>query len=411
MTKYVQLIAVGALLCAGCDGGEGNDPDAGMSRTDSGGTDDAGTTEAPLWVATGWTQSGDEYSGFLATVDDLLGGEVSLPDVVDLGTDMSFGTDERGTVFVGRDDAPVIERWALDEGGVLQKTAEVNLSSLGITSAMGGNRNVIQIISDTRAYYFDNEGFRVVVFNPTTMTITESFSIDGIQTGAAASSLNFIAREGDRFFVSARLWDADDETIKELRVAVVSATSNEVEYLTDTRCGDMGFVAKDGAGNIYFGSHHALAVFADPLDADAAQPCMLRILRSETEFDASYHVDLNELLDGHGGGLFQGPGGTAFIAKYESSEPISAAALREPVWRMYSVELGDEASTLAQVAALPLVARYVSTFEAEIDGEMVPFLVTENAEGSVYTSLADPSAPADGLSVEGASLGRAARLR
>lgn len=410
MTKYVQLIAAGALLCAGCDGGAPADPDAGMTQADSGGAD-GGTTPAPLWVATGWTQSGDEYSGFLATVGDLLGGQISLPDVVDLGTDMSFGTDERGTVFVGRDDSPIIERWALDDAGVLQKTGQINLSALGITSAMGGNRNVIQIISDTRAYYFDNEGFRVVVFDPTAMTITDDFSIDAIQTGASSSSLNFIAREGDRFFVSARLWDADDETIKELRVAVVSATSNEVEYLTDTRCGDMGFVAKDDEGNIYFGSHHALAVFADPSDPDAAQPCMLRILQNETEFDPSYHVELNELLDGFGGGLFQGPDGSAFIAKYESSDPISAAALRQPVWRMYSVELGNEASSLTQVAALPLVARYVSTFEVEIDGELVPFLVTENAEGSVYTSLADPSAPTDGLSVEGASLGRAARLR
>ncbi len=165
---------------------------------------------------------------------------------------------------MGRSDAPVIQRWALDADGVLQMTGEVNLSGLGITSTMGGNRKVLQFISETRAYYFDNEGFRVVVFDPSEMTITEDFSIGEIRsTDVAATSMNFIVREGDRFFVSARTRDADDEPVRELDVAIVSATSSAVEYARDDRCADIAFVAKDSAGGVYSSKHHALPIFAD----------------------------------------------------------------------------------------------------------------------------------------------------
>jgi hypothetical protein len=402
VSPILRTVAALAVLLSACSDSNNTDGDAGS---------DASTNAEPLWVATGWTVSGGEYFGFLAPVSDLLSGTIDLANVVDLGTDNSFGTDENGNVFVGRADSPVIQRWSLDDAGVLQMTGSVNFSSLGITSTMGGNRNVIQIISETRAYYFDNQGFRVVVFDPTAMTITDNFSISQISDGVADASLNFVVREGDRFFVSTRLWDEAEETIKELRVAIVSATSNNVTYATDTRCGDMAFSAKDEDGNVYFGSHHALAVYYSSLPDPAPKPCMLRILQGQSTFDATYHVNMNTLVDGFGAGLFQGPNGTAFIAKYQGENPDPSTAFNAPVWRLYTVELGNEASTLTEVTAVGLTTRYVSTFDTLIDGNVVPFLVTDSETGSVYTSLANPGSPTAGLSVTGAFFGRAARLR
>lgn len=401
-SRFLRTVAALAVLTSACSDSNNTGGDAG---------NDASVNETPLWVATGWTVNGGEYFGFLAPVGDLLTGTLNLADVVDLGTDNSFGTDENGNVFVGRADSPVIQRWSLDDAGVLQMTGTVNFSSLGITSTMGGNRNVIQIISETRAYYFDNQGFRVVVFDPTAMTIVDNFSISGISDGVADASLNFIVREGDRFFASTRLWDAEEETVKEVRVAIVSATSNDVTYAMDTRCGDMAFAVKDEEGNVYFGSHHALAVYYSSLPDPAPKPCMLRILQGQSTFDQSYHVNMNTLVDGFGAGLFQGPNGTAFIAKYQGANPDPSTAFNAPVWRLYSVELGNEASTLTEITAVGLTTRYVATFDTVIDGDVVPFLVTDSDTGSVYTSLADPGSPASGLSVTGAFFGRAARLR
>ncbi|MBX2811100.1 MAG: hypothetical protein KTR25_04800 [Myxococcales bacterium] len=395
------------ILVAGCGDDEPDPADTGGSSDDDGGSSD----EGPLWVVTGWTSSGDEYRGFLATTSDITTGEIKVEDVIDLGTDMSFGSDEGGNVFVGRGDSPIIQRWSLDEQRELQMAAEMNLGGLGITSTFGGNRNVIQIISETRAYYFDNQGFQVVVFNPTDMTITDNFDLEEISEDAAFSSLNFITRVDDRFFVSTRRWDEADNPVKELRVAIVDANSESVTYTSDTRCGDMAFSVADDEANVYFGSHHALGLFgSEDTDPAAPKPCMLRILAGETEFDPNYQINLNELVDGIGAGLFQGPNGTAFIAKYEGPDTDIADQLNSPVWRLHQIELGDEVASLNPVADLPLVARFVATFETAIDGATVPFLVLDSDEESLYMSIADPEAPASGLSMSGGFLGRAEKL-
>src|SRR5690606_38961181 len=135
---------------------------------------------------------------------------------------------------------------------------------------------------------------------------------------------------------------------------IVDSRDDSVEYIEDTRCGDIAFNVTDDTGNLYLGSHPGHAVYmAAGLDGESPPPqCLLRIKQGESRFDPDYFVNLSELSGGVVVGLLQGAGNQAYVFQYDG-EPITAdnwqASLRGDQWAIYGLELGDEASTFRPV--------------------------------------------------------------
>lgn len=232
--------------------------------------------EGELWVVGGWVTTVDEYTGYLSVVNDLsASGSVPISQAVEFGGDMVYASPGGGVVFVGLESAPIIERWGLDAGGSLAKQDEVSFANFGVTSTLGGGRNVIQFIDEGRAYYFDNENLQVIIFDPGEMTTLGAFSLEGLSVEGQELGLNYIHRDGDRFIITARYWDLVTGTTTSLvRAAIVDATSDSVQYIEDRRCGDIAFDATDDAGNLYLGSHPGHAVYmaaGQPLRARAPE--------------------------------------------------------------------------------------------------------------------------------------------
>jgi hypothetical protein len=371
-----------------------------------------------LWIVGGWISTGDEYSGYLTVVDDLSSkGGIDLSHAVEFGGDMVYASPGGRVVFVGREDAPVIERWGLDASNALEKQDQVSLANYGVSKTLGGGRNVIQFVEDDRAYYFDNENLQVVVFDPESMTTEDSFSIAALAVESEEHAMNFIHRDGDRLIVTARYWDlAEGTTTPLVRAAIVDSRDNSVEYIEDTRCGDIAFNVTDDAGNLYLGSHPGHAVYmAAGLDGDSPPPqCLLRIKRGESRFDPDYFVNLSELSGGVVGGLLQGTNNHAYVFQYDGeavTEDNWQASLRGDEWAVYGLELGNETSSYKPVAGLDSFTAYGDSFSTVVNGVRKPFLVAVEADFSAgnYYDVSRRSEVREALSFPGFP-GRAYRV-
>jgi hypothetical protein len=378
------------------------------------GGDDSPQNSVPegdeVWIVGGWLTTVDEYTGYLTVVDDLSSdGSVQLSQVVELGGDMVYASPGGGVVYVGLEDAPVIERWGLSADNVLEKQDEVSFANEGVTTTLGGGRNVIQFVDENRAYYFDNENLQVVIFDPVRMTAAGSFSIAGLAEAGQEHALNFIHRDGDRFIITARYWDlVNSRTTPLVRAAIIDSSDDSVGYIDDTRCGDIAFDATDAAGNLYLGSHpgHAVSMAAG-LEGEAPPPqCILRIQRGQSEFDPGYFVDLSELSGGVVGGLLQGSNDRAYVFQYTGeaiTEETVRTSLRGEKWALHSLLLGAEASSYAPVVGLDSVTPYGDSFTTVVDGEVTPFIISVDADFSSgqYYDASNPDDMVSALSFPG----------
>ena len=378
---------------------------------DSSAGDDSrpGTGSAESWIVGGWLFQDPAYFGYLAVVSDLSSdAEVDLQSVHEFPGDIVY-TAHEGVVYVGQEGLPTIERWGVGEDSELQKMGEINLQAFGVTTTLGGGRNVIQILDDETAWYFDRENFQVIVFNPTTMrTNGDTISFDGMQEDKHDVGLGFVTRVGDYLVMSAQYWELPDEYTASLtRAAFINVNDHSVTYANDTRCGGTGFQVTDAAGNLYLGPHHGPAAYAAAGLEPNISPCLLRIKAGETQFDANYHVDI---ADESGGevlaGLLQGDDDHAYVYRYVgdriTAENVGAARFAE-AWDLYSIELGDEAATFTQVENYPAAPPLGSTFRLKVGTDETRYVIAASADylSGKYYQLVEPSSAEERLSFPG----------
>ncbi|HSC86240.1 MAG TPA: hypothetical protein VLC09_03180, partial [Polyangiaceae bacterium] len=349
-------------------------------------------------------------------LDDLsANGAVDLQSAEDIGTDISYNSNGNGVVFVGRDGQPNLQRYELNDEGQLELTGTLGLDFYGVTDTMGRSQPVVQFIDETHAYYIDLPTLQVIPFDPsaTPMTIyaDDVFSIDGLEDETYTDiNPTLVRRDGNRIAVAARYFDGDDAAPL-VKVALIDVTTGDVAYAEDNRCAQVAYAVGDPAGNLYFGSHAALATYnvLDGVNPDAPPPCILRINKDATDFDASYFVDLGAISEsGIVGTLLQGADGYAYALEYTGTVPADAPAARAALsafsWHLRSFKLDDVADTYAAVAGTPANWSYVNSFETKVGTKTVPFLVLsdDNAEGSsAYWNASNPTSPVSALEFPG----------
>ncbi len=398
--RTFELITLFSFLCVGlaCGESNGDDPpeDAGVDATPGmdaapDGAEDAGQDPPdPLFAVFGAVFSAEGSSAYVTLVDSL-GPEVTLTGD-DLGDALTFaGTPTIGidpgqpsTFFVGLTEEPTVQRWRVTEDEEFMLDGEVSFMREGLASAAAG-RNPLIFISPTKAYYVDGNSLLVIVWNPTEMTVTGTFSFDGIAEADLLARTNFINRDGDRLIISARHFREDMSAEILGTVAIIDTTDDSVTYDRQTRCGNLAWSSQNTAGDIYFASHPAQAAsrVAGTAGDPAGEPCIVRMLSGSDGFDPDYLVDLEELTGAPSGALIQGPGDTAFVLRYnEEIFPLTMeSALRGtvlPAWEYYRVEMGNEAATLEPVVGVDPGAAFGLSFIAEVGvpPEPRPFVVS-----------------------------------
>jgi hypothetical protein len=418
MLRPSLLPLLPALLCAlvlfpaasGCTESDGDDGGGSAGSGDGDGDGDAGMTDDALYAIAVWTTDpGGAWVGNLLVTDDLSSsGAVDLAKAISFEDDMVYASPGNGQIFVGPGERPVIERYSLNDDDELVLDDEMGLDQYGIATGMG-SKEPLHFISDTKAYFIDEETLQLVIFDPTAMETEDVVSLEDFEHETYPwVSLNFVYRDGDRLLLSARYWRDDDTAAPLVRVAIIDSTDDSVTFIDDTRCGNITFHAHDSMGNLYLASHPAqtAAVAAGTAGDPAVESCIVRINSGADEFDDGYYVDLDELAEASAAGVIQGPNDEAFVMVY-AGDPITAenvnAVPKGSYWELHSVTLGDEEDTFTKVDGIGLQSGYGMGFTLEVDGTGVPYVISvkdDFSEGA-YWNASDASELELGLTVPG----------
>ena len=398
------LLVVTAIACE--DGGTSMQDPTDPNPTDPNPTN---PNDDPTFAICGAIFNPEGPSAYLALVSSL-----DAETTVDVQNTIEFGggaacaaVERRGTIFVGMAESPEIQRWELDEDGDVRLTGRVSLAGEGLASAFR-SRNPIQIINDSKAYFISNEG--VVIWNPSEMIVEGSFRLSGLEAPDLSPALSFPLRDGDRLVVPAWYRRPDRSLAPRAQLAFIDVNTDEVSYSpVDTRC-SVDWPAVADNGDMYFASpadqgiNVAFGLAGDP----AATPCVLRLKAGETEFDPTFFVDPQEIVEARfAGALADGVGALAFTLGYDESlapidEMSAPQAIGVPAWRYNGFSLPDATGGATPLDTLP-PGSGIPWFNTA-DG--VPYAFVYNAETgrSQLFDISEPSAARAAADVPGLPL-------
>ena len=363
----------------------------------------------PLFAICGALFNPEGPSGYLALAQSLDSSTtVDVRNVIEFGGGATCAALEgTSTVYVGIAESPEIQRWELDEDGDPSVTGRMSLAGEGFSSAFR-SRNPIQLINESKAYFISSEG--VVIWDPTEMIIVDSFPLSGLDATDLAMSLSFPLRDGNRIVLAAWYRRPDRSLEPRAQLVFIDVTTDAVSYSpVDTRCSvDWPAVAENG--DIYFASpadqgiNVAFGLAGDP----AAVPCVLRLNAGETEFDPTFLLDPQQIVESRfAGALADGAGALAFTLSYDESlfpldETLALQAIGLPAWRYNSFTLPDAPGGATPVDTLPPGAG-LPWFNV-VDGVPYAFVYDAEIGRAQLFDISDPNAARAGADVPGLPL-------
>lgn len=395
-------------------GGNAADGGAPSNEADAASTSDEAAIDAgpavepeTSFIVGGYIETNEAWYGVLGVVDDL-----SSNNSFDLGKAVSFDGDftftgYQGAVYVGHQENPIIEKWVVNGKGQLELADDLSFMAYGVEETHGASHNVIQVIDDETAWFFDHANGRVLVFNPTTMTTAgetiDYYAIyDGLDLAAGDwPDIGEVGRVGDYIAVPMFWYAISDDTIPlDTRIALINTKTNDVTIAKDTRCAGSNVMSTDSDGNLYFGPHAAAALWSAEGSAGEAVPCIIRILNGETEVDQNYLVNLNDLTGGKAVvGPFQGRGDKAYVLQFDGELGAGARSRMLDAWNLYSLDLGIAEPAYTHVEGWPQGNSNAVAFSLRVGTETKYYLasVAQAGKSSAYYEIRPDGSVQKGL--------------
>jgi len=240
---------------------------------------------------------------------DLVADGIELPDT---STFQAVGE----MVFAAPNDSPTITRYVVDENDRLQRDETLSFAALGVTSTRD-----YTVISATKAYLFDYAAYKVHVWNPTDMTLS-NVEIDLSAARHDERGPLWMApwrfdhlQRGDQLLIGGGWWDDDNGPAPSSLVLAFDTSNDTVTVLEDNRCVTLGGskLAENGDAFFFFLAYGIVV-------NESASPCALVIRNGEAQFDPSYAPDLSVMLDGRIPASFYEAGGDAVYAQVPYAE-------------------------------------------------------------------------------------------
>jgi hypothetical protein len=291
-----SLAALAALSCgaiAGCSDEAtvvGPPPNAEM---------DSGRDE-PLYLVATTFSAGDQDETYLvtsptfdaATTIDSTRGPKLLGGVVP--------TVHGGAVYVPDSQGPVVRRFEVGSDDQLQPGPELSFAGVGMTTVLSWH---IYIVNDTKGYVFDPSGSRLIVWNPSTMTLTGA-QIDLPMIVREGWSPNLVfehsgpVRRDSTLLIPLGWQDLDLNSRYAAGVLVLDTVADQVlDMDEDDRCGETYATIVAPNGDAYFFPPDWSA--APHFFADQHQPtCVLHVPAGQSRFDDGAPLDLSSLGSG-----------------------------------------------------------------------------------------------------------------
>lgn len=385
-TQRTLLLGIVLLLgLAGCGDDDATPTDAGSADagTDAGSPDagsDAGADD-PAYMVVQRVRTPDSRTVLLTLLSDLgartLDGSGAL-EVAGLSRATAFD----GKVFVFDGETGRVTRYGVtDELGFVEEDT-VSFEALGIVRF----RTAFHFESPERAFYLDLPSLQMVVWNPTEMSIVDTFDVpEADRDGLNRVGGELLAQGGE--LISPISWD--DLTRREFVPSVAALvfsldTGAFLRVIEDPRCVVTGGAFVDGERVYLLGDSSAgtIDIFGEDfgLTEPVPPPCVVRTDASGA-IDPDFAVDLRALTGAAHVTDAVGLGGRRFLTRV-FDESIDPETLTDPflyftleLWRFAVVDL--DADTAEIVDELPISG--ISFDPSVVDGEALLPVVDEGA--------------------------------
>lgn len=388
-SSWVGPISGAWLLALVCGCGDeatviGGDPNAGQP------------SDEPLYAIASTSFGVEGETSYVALVPSLSAGtSIDYDQVLEIAGGASlFGRSGERFFGLGQGEEPTITRFDVGADGVPVQAGELSLLSYGLSNTWF-DPGLVPILSETKAYVIDSTQMQVIVWNPSTMTVTGSFPLDGVALPDHETLFepDPTLRDGQLLVVA--LHNREDATAPVSTLVTLDVETDQVQVARDERCGGLWDSVLDSSGDLYLATGVWDAAQNRTLGAaTSGPPCLLRVRAGQTVFDPDYYVAMSELAAGQtAGALVGGTGDRAYIKVLDEAGlgEIDAASFDEvwsgAHWQWWSIELG--ASGLAEAtASLPPSA--AASGMLSVDG--AAFVRNGTADLS-ETTLLDMSGP------------------
>jgi hypothetical protein len=341
-----RATALGVLLSVIALGGCGGEEDVTSTAVE--------TTAGPLYLVAASILTGDQTETYLVTSPSF--DETTVIEPTD-GPKLLGGivpTVRNGSVYAPDSNGPVLVRFDVGADNRLFRAAELSFAGVGMSALMGWH---VYAVSDTKGYVFDPSGPRVIVWDPSTMTLTgEQIDLSGVSRDGWIPNLNFEymgpRRRGSELVVPVSWQNQDGNSRFATGVAVIDTETDSVlSVAEDERCGEAHTSIETASGDLYFfppawsSTQHYFAEQHQPT-------CALQLAPGQMSFEASAVMDLSALGAGSAvaRGIPDGQGGFFFTTVDEALWNARESDVA-PFWRLWHRDVSGGASR--EVTSLP----------------------------------------------------------
>jgi hypothetical protein len=277
---------------------------------------------------------------------------------------------------------PKLRRYTRQDDGSLLPSGELTMSQNG----MAGLANIL-FFSDTKAYATMLLENKIVIFNPSAMTLTGEIDLAkpeyGINGGSTPSPMGMIARDGKVFVGCAQLSSPPMCSDGAYMVVINEATDTPEKFISDTRGSGASFFDNamyiDEKGDIY------VLCYASYGYLPGQKSGFLRIKKGATDFDPDYFFNITDMnIAGVEGGhvvltnfIYDTGGGAYMSANNPTYSSTPPDYVNDKVIQSFKVDLYNKTVTLLD---LPRTNSY--SYGIAKLGDLILFSIVSTSNGS-----------------------------
>jgi hypothetical protein len=265
---------------------------------------------------------------------------------------------------LGKGEEPTITRFDVSADGVPVEAGTLSLLAYGIANTWI-DPGLVPILSETKAYVIDSSQMQVIVWSPSTMTVTGSFPLEGVSLPDHETLFEPDPTLRDGQLLIGALHNRGDVTATVSTLVVLDVESDRlVRVARDERCGGLWDSVLDSRGDVYLATGVWDAAQNRTLgDAISGTPCLVRVKAGQTEFDPEYFVEMSTFAAGRtAGALVGGARDQAFIKVLDEAGlgEIGAESFDDvwsgAHWQWWRIQLGSSAAAEATGSMPPSAA-------------------------------------------------------
>lgn len=221
--------------------------------------------------------------------------------------------------YVWNGTASTLTKYNVSNEMKISASDALSLTGTGVSGTFGPPA----FVSETEAYFFALNDGKIIKFNPTTMTITETIAVTPLplSNDAAVKTSTYMSyvTSAKKIILPVAATPTDFNKFPQYaQIAVFDIASKAVTYVKDTRM-SMGYdtFAKGNDGTLYYRPSRATSLSLDYSTVTDAPPAggLLKVNPNGT-FDPNFFVDLKAPLNAHSVNVVTYVHGDKALAQY-----------------------------------------------------------------------------------------------